>query len=117
MSDPVDPERPRDRNAFDRPDGYSGQGYTADRERAEGARAADASVHPEADGRDLPPDTGHRASVDPRTGEVRGSGAGAGGGNPGEDLDTASASGDSYPLTGGEGTDHTPGSLGPHGGD
>ena len=35
----------------------------------------------------IPPDNGHRASVDAGTGEVHGSGAGAGGGNPGEDFD------------------------------
>ena len=29
---------------------------------------------------------GHRASFDPRTGKVAGSGAGTGGGNPGEDF-------------------------------
>jgi hypothetical protein len=39
------------------------------------------------DGEDLPPEAGHRATVDQRTGEVHGSGAGAGGGSPGEDLD------------------------------
>ena len=58
-------------------------------------------------------DNGQRATVDPRTGEVHGAGAGIGGGNPGEDLGEYSPSGDMYPLTGGEGTDHTPQDLGP----
>lgn len=108
---PVDPERPRDANAFDRPDGYSGQDYAADREAAEGQRAAEpASV---ADRADLPPDEGQRATADPATGEVRGSGSGIGGGNPGEDFDSDAGSGDVFPLTGGEGTDKTSGDLGP----
>ena len=64
-------------------------------------------------GADLPVDAGKRATVDPTTGEVRGSGASIGGGNPGEDFGSYSPSGDTYPLTGGEGTDHTPGDLGP----
>ena len=51
---------------------------------------------------DIPPDNGKRPSID-RTGEVHGSGVGAGGGQPGEDLDSDSASGDGYPANGGEG--------------
>ena len=111
MPNPVDPERPRQDNAFDQPDGYSGQEYTIGREQAAGQRTADRAAAPASGG--LPPDNGRRASVDPDTGEVRGSGAGIGGGNAGEDFDTATPSGDSYPLTGGEGTDKTPGDLGP----
>lgn len=110
---PIDPERPRDANAFDRPTGYSGQGYTREREAAEGRRHADPAFAPDPDGRDLPPDNGARASLDARTGEVHGAGVGAGGGQDGEDLDTSSAAGDGYPLTGGEGSDKTPGDLGP----
>jgi hypothetical protein len=107
MSDqPVDPERPRRANAFDQSGGYSGQDYTAGREIAEGAAAADPTFRPTVDGRDLPPDAGRRASVDPVTGAVHGSGAGTGGGNPGEDFDSSGASGDSYPLTGGEDRGH-----------
>lgn len=92
-------------NAFNRGDGYSGQDYTKDREAAEGeklpagtvaARPADASPPTE----DLPPDAGRRASFDPQTGEVHGSGAGAGGGNPGEDFDSDSAAGDGTLPTG-----------------
>lgn len=99
---PVDPERPRGANAFDQAANYSGQGYTVGRELAEGARAADPVSRPAADARDLPPEAGRRAHVDPATGAVHGSGAGAGGGNPGEDFDSSSSSGDSYPVTGGE---------------
>ena len=51
----------------------------------------------------IPPDNGHRASFDAETGAVHGSGAGAGGGNPGEDFDSDAATGDGYPVTGGEG--------------
>ena len=113
MPDQVDPERPRDASAFDRSDGYSGQGYTADRERTEGARATDAGGTSRPDEEGLPPDNGRPASADPATGEVRGSGSGIGGGNSGEDFDSATPSGDSYPVTGGEGTDKVPGDLGP----
>ncbi|MCP3733792.1 hypothetical protein M9979_02715 [Sphingomonas sp. RP10(2022)] len=51
----------------------------------------------------IPPDNGRRATIDPKTGEVHGSGSGAGGGNPGEDFDSDAATGDGYPITGGEG--------------
>ncbi|MDB5696676.1 MAG: hypothetical protein JWN21_2219 [Sphingomonas bacterium] len=97
---PVDPERPRSGRPFDRADGYSGQGYTADDEVATGGRGGGAAITPEAG--DLPPDAGRRAWTDPRTGEVHGSGTGIGGGSPGEDFDSSGASGDSYPVTGGE---------------
>ena len=110
---PVDPERPRDASAFDQRDGYSGQDYTLGRKQDEGARASEPRSPRPAQDRDLPPDDGHRATVDPDTGEVRGSGAGIGGGNPGEDFDDATPSGNTYPLTGGEGTDKVPGDLGP----
>ncbi|MEH3160371.1 MAG: hypothetical protein PGN08_16490 [Sphingomonas taxi] len=62
----------------------------------------------------MPPDNGRRASFDPATGEVHGSGSGAGGGNPGEDFDSDAATGDGYPLTGGEGSPaKAPDDLGP----
>ncbi|WP_174286340.1 hypothetical protein [Sphingomonas bacterium] len=48
----------------------------------------------------IPPDNGTRASVDPRTGEVRGSGVGAGGGSSGEDPSSDSAAGDGQPANG-----------------
>ena len=48
----------------------------------------------------IPPDNGVRASVDPVTGEVRGSGVGAGGGSAGEDLSSDSATGDGPPDNG-----------------
>lgn len=111
MPNPIDPERPRDKDAFDQPNGYSGQDYTIDREQAAGRRSPAPAAA--ADDRDLPPDNGRRAHVDPDTGEVHGSGSGAGGGNAGEDLGESSPSGDMYPLTGGEGTNKTPGDLGP----
>lgn len=63
--------------------------------------------------RDIPPDNGRRASIDPATGEVHGSGTGAGGGQPGEDFDSDAATGDGYPITGGEGEPGRPGDLGP----
>lgn len=113
MPDTVDPERPHDPAPFNRPEGYSGQGYRRADEDALGLRAADPPV-PAPDGHpDLPSDNGARASVDPVTGEVHGSGMGDGGGQAGEDFDSSSSSGDSFPLTGGEGSDKTPGDLGP----
>lgn len=51
---------------------------------------------------DIPPDNGKRASVDPKTGEVHGSGVGAGGGSPGEDMDDET-SGDEPIVTHGGG--------------
>jgi hypothetical protein len=67
-----------------------------------------ATPHP-----DLPPENGQRASFDPATGAVHGSGVGAGGGQEGEDMDDGPIGGAGYPQTGGEGTDHAPGSDGP----
>ena len=49
------------------------------------------------DPRDIPHDNGVRASIDPVTGEVRGSGVGAGGGSAGEDFSSDSATGDGQP--------------------
>ena len=89
---------------FNRADGYSGQDYRREDEAALGRRPVDQPA-PDAD---IPPDNGRRAGVDPATGEVRG----AGGGQPGEDLDGDAATGDGYPLTGGEGADKRPGDLG-----
>ncbi len=48
--------------------------------------------------RDIPPENGRRASIDPVTGEVHGSGVGAGGASAGEDFDSDEASGDGMPL-------------------
>ena len=98
-------------NAFDTDKGYSGQEYARDRAAKEGAKAPSGTVaarpsdavpiarqaEPDAD---LPPGAGRRASFDPDTGEVHGSGMGAGGGNPGEDYDSDAASGDGFPQTG-----------------
>lgn len=94
-------------NAFDQSDGYSGQDYAPAREAAEGAKAPAGTVAarpadaaPPDTGPGLPPEAGRRASFDPRTGEVHGSGMGAGGGNPGEDHDSDPAAGDGPPQTG-----------------
>ncbi|HEU0043725.1 hypothetical protein [Sphingomonas sp.] len=104
MSDqPVDPERPRGTKPFDGDDGYSGQDYSVAEEVAAQRAGASAPSRVIEDGRDLPPDAGRRPDIDAATGEVHGSGSGAGGGNPGEDFDSSSPSGDSYPVTGGEG--------------
>lgn len=113
---PVDPERPHDRNAYGEKDSFFGQVYDQDRERAEGDRAPSGTVHPRgpatghADTPDLPPGNGRRASFDPATGAVHGSGMGAGGGQDGEDFDDDAANGAGYPQTG-------KGSGGKHGAD
>lgn len=90
--------------AFDKAEGHTGQGYTLDQERALGERLPAGSVAPRPsrvtdDDPALPPDNGKRASFDPVTGEVRGSGAGAGGGNPGEDFEQDHAGGDAGRTT------------------
>lgn len=76
-------------------DGYSGQEYdTNDHASERWLRKLD-TPQPDAkmevsniDRRDMGPDAGVRATVDPTTGAVHGSGSGAGGGNPGEDYDS-----------------------------
>lgn len=109
----VDPERPREPKPFNQAQGYSGQEYHRDRETAEGDRSAEPAAPAPNGHPDLPPDNGARASIDRQTGEVSGAGVGAGGGQPGEDLSSDAATGDGYPITGGEGEDHAPGPLGP----
>ena len=96
-----------DRTAFDTDTGYSGQDYARERKAAEGATlpAGTVAARPEDCPPDetvpgLPPEAGRRASFDPETGEVHGSGMGAGGGNPGEDYDSDSATGDGVVPTG-----------------
>ncbi|MGP7796218.1 hypothetical protein [Sphingomonas sp. CLY1604] len=131
MSDPskpdpaVDPGRQRHSQPFDADDGLYGQEYHRDREAAQGRDLPSGTVaaKPGAPARtasgidtdaDIPPDNGRRASFDPRTGAVHGSGSGAGGGNPGEDFASDAAGGDGYPITGAEGTpDGAPDDLGP----
>ena len=88
-----DPEKRADK-PFDRDRGYTGQDYHRDDERAMGRAEPSGSVTttPPASGEangdtDLSADNGRRATVDPRTGEVHGSGAGAGGGNRGDEID------------------------------
>jgi hypothetical protein len=107
----VDPERDTTGNPFDRNAGEYGLDYNKDREAALGRQAPSGTVaarpgdpHPPQDP-NMPPDNGMRASFDPRTGAVHGSGSGAGGGNPGEDFSSDAAAGDGYPKTGGEGID------------
>ena len=79
---------------FDRDRGHSGQDYHLDDEAAMGRVEPSGSVTVSGplggdgnDGTSLPTDNGSRASVDPRTGEVHGSGAGAGGGHRGDEID------------------------------
>ncbi|MEH3048526.1 hypothetical protein [Sphingomonas adhaesiva] len=91
--------------AFDKDDDHSGQNYHLDEERKLGEQMPAGSVAPRPshlidNDPALPPDNGRRASFDPATGEVRGSGAGAGGGNPGEDFEADRAGGNGQPLTG-----------------
>lgn len=54
-----------------------------------GGAAGQAGTGPDAgqDAVNLPPDAGHRATIDQRTGAVHGNGAGAGGKQAGEDFD------------------------------
>lgn len=105
----IDPERNPEGNPFDSDKGFYGLDYNKDREAALGKQQPSGTVaaEPTDDGppRDpaLPPENGRRASFDPATGEVHGSGSGTGGGNPGEDFASDSAAGDGYPITGGEG--------------
>ncbi|MDR6789320.1 hypothetical protein J2Y58_002691 [Sphingomonas sp. BE138] len=105
MTDPVDPQHRR-RPAFDKDSGKFGQGYTLDDERRLGDEMPAGSVAPKPS--QVPEgttDAGRRASFDPETGEVRGSGSSAGGGHDGEDPDADSAGGHGAPLTG-KGSDH-----------
>ncbi len=83
----VDPERTEPLNAFDHPTGYSGQEYDRERQARQAAAEAGApGFAPPDDGREIPPEAGHRASIGPN-GEVHGSGANAGGGAQGENFD------------------------------
>jgi len=69
----VDPTRTRD-NPFDHDEGMWGQSYS--REREEALRRGDPSGAVNADPAAGADGSGHRASVDPATGEPRGSRAG-----------------------------------------
>lgn len=100
----ADPERRR-QPAFDKDEGTFGQGYTREDERRLGEQMPAGSVAPAGSrvgtpDSALPPENGRRASFDPATGEVHGSGSGAGGGNPGEDFEDDGSGGDGLPLTG-----------------
>ncbi|MBW6526919.1 hypothetical protein KZ813_08730 [Sphingomonas sp. RHCKR7] len=97
--------------AFDKDEGKFGQGYSREDERALGEQMPAGSVAPQGtrvdeDDLALPPENGRRASFDPATGAVHGSGAGAGGGNPGEDFDEDRSGGDGHPVTGTDDGDH-----------
>lgn len=93
----VDPERPEPRRPFDNMTGYSGQDYTREDALRLAVEDPGGRVNPKsnphpgppetADPRDIPPDNGARAYVDPENGEVHGSGMGAGAGSAGEDYD------------------------------
>lgn len=107
----VDPERGRGGEPFDRDDGFYGLDYNKDREAALGRELPSGTVaaRPGDPGPPqnpaMPPENGRRASFDPVTGAVHGSGSSAGGGNPGEDFASDSAGGAGYPITGSEGLD------------
>ena len=77
----IDPERPRDEEAFNRAGGYSGQDeHVRDEElKRQEAPAGTVAARPEGAGSG----NGARASFDPATGATRGSGRG-----PTEELDT-----------------------------
>ncbi|WBH18140.1 hypothetical protein [Sphingomonas radiodurans] len=68
----VDPDRRAAKNAFDHAGGVSGQTYS--REREEALRLADPSGAVDADPSHAGEGAGARASVDPASGEVHGSG-------------------------------------------
>eukprot|EP01088_Endostelium_zonatum_P014985 TRINITY_DN3488_c0_g1_i1.p1 TRINITY_DN3488_c0_g1~~TRINITY_DN3488_c0_g1_i1.p1 ORF type:complete len:128 (-),score=17.53 TRINITY_DN3488_c0_g1_i1:303-686(-) len=105
----VDPGRNSEGDPFDADTGFYGLDHNKDREAELGKQFPSGTVaaKPTDPGppRDpaLPPENGRRASFDPNTGAVHGSGSSAGGGNPGEDFDSDSAGGEGYPIDGGEG--------------
>lgn len=101
----VDPERSHNPAPFSRPAGYAGEDYSIADERALGAQAPSGTVAAQPgehvpDDASMPPDNGQRASFDPATGAVHGSGSGAGGGNAGENFDDDST-GEEPSLSGG----------------
>ena len=105
---PADPQGPADNNEVGADASYSGQASDRKRERAEGVRHPADDVDPQASKYpskematgELPPEAGRRAWVDPKSGEVHGSGSSAGGGNVGEDYDDSSKGGGGYTPTG-----------------
>lgn len=101
----VDRERSHKPAPFNRASGYTGEGYSEADERALAAAVPSGTVaaRPGEGVRDdapVPPDNGQRASFDPATGAVHGSGSGAGGGNAGEAFDEDST-GEQPHLSGG----------------
>ncbi len=100
----VDPERDPATNPFDNNDGFFGQQYSREREQAMGDHKPsghplngdpEKTTQPDVDqaGRNLPPEAGRRGWIDPKSGEVHGSGSGAGGGREGEDFDKETSGG------------------------
>jgi hypothetical protein len=78
---------------FNSDNGYSGQEYDIARERAQGRTLPSGTVDPKAKGAIVEgersktaPDKGRRASFDPKTGEVHGSGAADGVGDGRQDF-------------------------------
>ncbi len=69
----VDPERREPKNPFDHKEGLFGQSYSKEREAE--LRRRDPSGAVNADPAHAEDGPGARATVDPRTGEARGSGA------------------------------------------
>lgn len=95
----TDPTVPQDGNTHGDADGYSGQEAGTFTNPTPNTAHAGAVVGgmPTTPGRgsgagqdatDIPPEAGHRATVDQATGEVHGAGAAAGGGRAGEDPDS-----------------------------
>jgi hypothetical protein len=93
-------------NPFNDLEGYSGQDYNRDKE-VELARLDPAGrVHPDGesrvtegpDERDIEPENGRRASFDPVTGELHGSGS-----REGEEFDEGPKGGSGYKKTGVDG--------------
>jgi hypothetical protein len=106
----IDPERAEDGSPYAGGRAFHGEGYRLSAEEEQGAREPSGSVDLQSDRtppaehhRDLPPEVGHRAWADAKTGEVHGSGSGDGGGSGGEDYDTGSEGGSGPSLTGAEG--------------
>jgi len=100
----IDPNVPQVGNTHGEADGYSGQEpgtfdnptpAHADAGAVRGGMPAGRSTGAGAgqEAGNIPPEAGHRATVDQRTGEVHGSGAGAGGNAAGEDPDHDSSGG------------------------
>ena len=90
MSMSSDEQHPRPDRIFDQKDSYSGQAFRkADNDALVAADPSGGIPSPV----DEPGEAGKRASFDPKTGEVHGSGSGIAGGNPDEEFDNDRQSG------------------------